>query len=128
MSGNNGLLYSNAIIDASKGIVDSDELTNRYNNIYTSIICYIEVLGYEFEDEEEKEIILEILQNIPVVNLNMEIANKAIEYRKKKKIRLPDAMILATAKYLNADLVTRNTSDFKNIDDGVIIVEPKLKK
>lgn len=126
MSGNRGLLDSNVIIDASKNIVDSDDLTNRFDELHTSIISYIEVLGYQFEDEEEKELILNILKSIPVVNLNMEIADIAIEYRKRRKIKLPDALILATAKYINAELITRDVSDFSNIDESVNIVEPKL--
>jgi len=40
---------------------------------------------------------------------------------KTKKIKLPDAIILATAKYLDAELITNDLNDFKNIDDAVVI-------
>lgn len=128
MNGSKGLLDSNVIIDSSKNLIDIDDLTDRYDNLYTSIISYIEVLGYNFEDDEEKQLIIDILSNIPVVNLDINIAKIAIDFRKKRKIKLPDALILATAKYINADLVTRDISDFRNIDEDVNLVEPKLKE
>lgn len=104
MSGNKGLLDSNVIIDASKGIVSAQDIVNEYDFIYTSIISYVETQGYNFSDNEEKEIVNQILNSIEVVNLNKEIADIAIDYRKQKKIKLPDALILATAKHLKADL------------------------
>ena len=100
-------------------------MVNEYDYLYTSIISYVETKGYNFEDNEEKEIVNQILNSIEIVNLNREIADTAIEYRKQKKIKLPDALILATAKYLKADLLTSDISDFQNIDKSVKLVEPK---
>jgi len=37
---------------------------------------------------------------------------------------VPDAIILATARKLNAMLLTSNFSDFSNVDDEVDIVKP----
>jgi predicted nucleic acid-binding protein len=127
MSGNKGLLDSNVIIDASKGIVSSQDIVNKYDYLYTSIISYIETQGYNFEDNEEKEIVTQILNSVEIVNINKEIADIAIDYRKQKKIKLPDALILATAKHLNADLLTSDISDFQNIDKLVKLVEPKKR-
>lgn len=128
MSGNKALLDSNVIIDASKGIVSTQEIVNEYDYLYTSIISYIETLGYNFSDDEEKEIVTQILNSIEVVNLNKEIADTAINYRKQKKIKLPDALILATAKHIKADLLTSDISDFQNIDKSIRLVEPKKNK
>jgi predicted nucleic acid-binding protein len=38
---------------------------------------------------------------------------------KRRKIKLPDAIILATAHYLGADLLSDDWDDFINIDDTV---------
>lgn len=127
MSGNKGLLDSNVIIDASKGIVSIKDIVNNYDYLYTSIITYVETQGYNFEDKEEKEIVTQILNSIEIVNLNKEIADIAIDYRKRKKIKLPDAFILATAKYLNTDLLTSDVSDFQNIDSFIKLIEPEKK-
>lgn len=47
--------------------------------------------------------------------------SKAILYRKNKskKIKLPDAIILASAKYINAELLTDDWDDFRLIDSTV---------
>ncbi len=85
MSGSKGLLDSNVIIDASKGIVSTQDIVNDYDYLYTSIISYVETQGYNFEDNEEKEIVNQILNSVEIVNLNKEIADTAIEYRKQKR-------------------------------------------
>jgi predicted nucleic acid-binding protein len=62
--------------------------------------------------EDNEDIIREFLDNFTVIPLNEEIAEIAIEIRKKNKIKLPDAIIWASAKFRNSLLVTRNTKDF----------------
>jgi len=125
MNGNKVLLDSNVIIFASKGKVNIDDLFQTHDHFYVSIINYMEVLGYEFDKSEDEEIILEILKNTEIINTNIEIAETVVSYRKKSKIKLPDAIILATAKFVNAELLTDNTEDFKNIDNSVKVAPIK---
>jgi len=127
MSGNKGLLDSNVIIDASKGIVSIQDIVNEYDYLYTSIISYVETLGFNFSDNEEKEIVIKIINSLEIINLSKEIADTAIGYRKRKKIKLPDALVLATAKNINADLITSDILDFQNIDKSIKLVEPQKK-
>lgn len=54
----------------------------------------------------------------------MEISDIVITYRVKSKIKLPDAIILATCKILSADLTSVNSDDFKNVDKSVRIINP----
>ena len=56
----------------------------------------------------------------------MDISDTVALYRSRSKIRLPDAIILSTAKFLNADLLTANIDDFKNVDKSIRIIEPAL--
>ena len=126
MNGNSAVFDSNVIIDDSKGIVSINQIIDDYKLFYISIISYVEILGYDFTNNKEKTKIENILKNIPIINLELSIANIAIKYRKKSKIKLADSIILATAKSLNADLITRNTKDFLNIDNSVKIVVPKI--
>ena len=123
MNGINSLLDSNAIIFASKQKLDTDELLLRYQNFFVSIITYIEVYAYEFTDQTEKDFIDEFFKILKIVEVNKEIADQAIIYRKNKtkKIKLPDAIILASAKYANAELLTDDWDDFQNIDSTVIV-------
>ncbi|MBU1719788.1 MAG: PIN domain-containing protein, partial [Bacteroidetes bacterium] len=61
-----------------------------------------------------------------VVHSDEEIAQLVITYRRKKKIKLPDAIVLATAHKMGADLFTANTKDFWGIDNNVKILSQKL--
>ena len=125
MSGTKAVLDSNAIIYASKGLVDAEKLLSAGERYYASIITFIEVYAYDFADSAEKQIIDEILESIEVIEVDQEIAEQAIIYRKNKsrKIKLPDAVILATAKIINAELITGNYRDFQNIDNSVRIID-----
>jgi predicted nucleic acid-binding protein len=51
------------------------------------------------------------------------IVNKTIEVRSLYKIKLPDAVIAATALQNELVLVSRNTKDFKNIQ-GLEVINP----
>lgn len=124
MIGNKAILDSNVIIDAVRNLIDIERSIFQFRHIYISLITYIEVLGYNFKDENEKLLTSQILGMFEIINPDVEIADLTISYRKMKKIKVPDAIILATAKKLNAILLTSNIADFKNIDADVVIEEP----
>lgn len=127
MNGKKVLLDSNIIIYLSKGSLDVDEILIDYDEFFISIITYMEVLGFQFDNQEEKELIEQLLAQFVIIQLGMEIAKEVISIKQKKKIKLPDAIIFATAKKNDCDLMTYNVDDFKNIDETVKIVKPKLK-
>ena len=124
MNGNKGVLDSNTIIFASKQLIDTEELLSRYDELYVSIVTYMEVYGYEFANSNEKDLIDELFANLEVIEVNQTIADQAVIYRKNKikKIKLPDAIILATAKFLNADLLSDDWDDFQGIDNSVNVL------
>ncbi|MEA2042782.1 MAG: PIN domain-containing protein [Bacteroidota bacterium] len=98
MNGNKALLDSNVIIEAAKNSISLQDIVNTYDYLYTSIICYVEVLGFNFNNKQGKFAIEKILEIISIVNLDKEIADLTIEFRKQSKIKLPDALIIATAE------------------------------
>lgn len=118
------ILDSNVIIEASKKMIDVESTLSPYSQLFISVVSYVEVIGFDFVNTEEKDFILTILSKFPIIDINKDIADIAVEYRKKKKIKLPDAFILATARYLEADLITNNVNDFKDLDDNVSIIVP----
>ncbi len=124
MNGNKSVLDSNVIIFASKQIIDSQKLLVAYDEFYVSIITYMEVYAYDFPNADEKSFIDELFANLEIVEINRAIADLAILYRKNKtkKIKLPDAIILATTKYLNADLLTDDYDDFETIDSSLNVL------
>ncbi len=56
-----------------------------------------------------------------VLELEKAIKLKTADIRKAHKIKLPDAIIAATAFVHNLTLITRNTKDFKGIDKLKIV-------
>jgi predicted nucleic acid-binding protein len=82
-----------------------------------SIITKIELLGYHSVTKEVRDLVTASL----IVGLTDEIVNKAIEIRKNHKIKLPDAIIAATAISLDLTLLSRNTSDFNKIEDLILL-------
>lgn len=125
MNGNKSILDSNVVILASKEKIDVEKLLSKYDKFYVSVITYIEVYAFDFQNSLEKDAIDEIFANLEIIEINKEIADQAIIYRKNKskKIKLPDAIILATAKYVNADLLTDDWKDFQNIDSSVNLLD-----
>jgi len=124
MSGKNALLDSNVFIYISQKQLDFEKLLAHYDNFYTSVISKMEVLGYNFDSQQEKEIVENLFKEIEILNLNEDIVNNVIETRKKRKIKLPDAIVYATASTNDIDLITRNVDDFKNIDKNIKVINP----
>jgi len=55
--------------------------------------------------------------------LSQEVADTAIDLRRKRMIKLADAVIAATAIVNNLQLATRNVNDFKSLE-SLHIVNP----
>ena len=64
-----------------------------------------------------------ILQWVEAVSIsdltNVTIAREAVEIRRRRRIRLPDALIWASARAQSALLATRNTKDFPPDEPGI---------
>jgi predicted nucleic acid-binding protein len=75
---------------------------------FVSFITEMELLSYpELTDLQAKEI-HRFLNDLTVVNLDDEIKNMAIEWRKRYRLKLPDAIIAATSLSLGATLLTND--------------------
>ncbi len=124
MNGNSAVLNRNTVIYASKRTIDVEKLLAAYDKFYVSIITYMEVYAYDFTDAAEKMLIDELFASLEIIEITRDIADLAITYRKNKhkKIKLPDAIILATTKYLNADLLTDDYDDFQTVDPSVKVL------
>jgi len=73
-----------------------------------SVITEIELLSYPNLSADEETQIIEFLNKITVVGIDSNIKNLTIALRKQYKLKLPDAIIAATAKSLNATLFTND--------------------
>ncbi len=123
MSGNK-LLDTNILIYLSKNELSLASFAKPDDELYISIITYMEALGYAFTLKTEENLITSLCKNLIVINLNTAIVEEVIQIRRNKKIKLPDAIIAATASINKFDLVTRNTEDFKSVKTYINIINP----
>jgi predicted nucleic acid-binding protein len=63
------------------------------------------------------------MNDAKLIGLTDEIIDTTIEVRKNHKIKLPDAIIAASALVNRLTLISRNTKDFQNIG-GLNCVNP----
>lgn len=71
------------------------------------------------ETEMEREAVELLFKSMKRVDLTLQIAQRAVKFRKLLRLRLPDAIILATADEQGCILVTKNTKDFNSSDPRI---------
>ena len=113
---------TNVPIYLSKHILDPDKVLK--NKVSISVITKIEVLGFNFKNIDEHQLIVAICNDLKVIGLSDIIAEETIDIRKNFRIKLPDAIIYATALVENQPLLTNNISDFKFIKRNVELINP----
>ena len=124
--GINLLVDSNVIIDyvsnriPEKSAKQLDIYFNR--NFSVSIISKIEVLGFNTLNFELQQL-ESFIQLGSIIYIDEVVVDKTIEIRRKKRIKLPDAIIAATALVQNCLLLSHNTTDFKKIE-GLQVIDP----
>jgi predicted nucleic acid-binding protein len=114
----NALFDTNILIDYLNGIEAASTELGRYRERLISVVTWIELLAGGHNDDENDVIEL-FLRDFRVVDITRLIAREAIDLRRTRRIRLPDALIWAAARSESALLVTRNTKDFPRDDPGV---------
>jgi predicted nucleic acid-binding protein len=63
----------------------------------------------------------DFLRQFAVIELDEAVAREAITLRQKYKLKLPDAIIWASARRNDALLITRNARDFDRGEPGIRI-------
>jgi predicted nucleic acid-binding protein len=119
------LTDSNAVIEFLGGMLPSSASKRMQeivdlNSHRLSVINQIELLGFNAPDAEMQTLEAFVASSM-VLPLSDSVVEKTIELRKMYKIKLPDAIIAATALVHNLKIITRNTSDFEKIQ-GVDVI------
>ncbi len=110
------LFDTNAIIYYLQGLpewvalIDGTAMTERY----ASVVTRMELLAFPGITEAEAERIRRFLADLIVMPLDDVIENTAIEVRRTARLKLPDAIVVATAVSVGATLITgdRKLADF----------------
>ena len=105
------VLDSNILIDYLRGHEQAATEMARYTDARISIVTWMEVLVGARDDDEEIRI-REYLSSFTLVDLTSSVALAAVEIRRVHGIKLPDAIVWASARDLGCLLVTRNAHDF----------------
>jgi|APTNR8051073442_1049403.scaffolds.fasta_scaffold16418_3 tRNA(fMet)-specific endonuclease VapC len=96
-----------------------DFIENALNETgsFISVITKIELLGWQAPSAGAILQVEKFVGDSFVIPLTDSIVDKAIEIRRFQKIKLPDAVIAATALVYDYTLVSRNDADFRRISD-----------
>jgi predicted nucleic acid-binding protein len=105
------ILDTNIMIDFLQGREQARLLFQGYREKATlmmiSMITVVEVLVGIFDLEKQKKVRV-WLQSFQTVSVDSDIAHAAIGLRQTFKLKVPDALIMATAQYHQGILVTRD--------------------
>jgi predicted nucleic acid-binding protein len=112
------LLDSDVLIDYLQGVPQAREELARYRQPHYSMISFIE-LHCGADDAAEAEAVDVLLSTLSRVELTEEVARRAVELRREMGLKLPDAVVLASAEVEGCILVSRNTRDFPADDPRV---------
>jgi len=118
---------TNIIIYTLRGVQEAvqalEQLEDDDLEVYYSTIVEAELFSFHELTTEQKARIRGILDLGEIVDVDSELALKAAELRAlskknyQRKLKLPDAIVAATAFLYSAALVTRNVDDFKHLRD-----------
>jgi hypothetical protein len=92
-----------------------------------SIITQIELLSWAVPNKNDQAILNSFISTSNLIGVSQEIVEKCAAIRKNYRLKLPDALISATALVHNLTLVADNDKDFALISELTLINPKKLK-
>jgi predicted nucleic acid-binding protein len=113
------ILDTNILIDFMKGEPQAKAYVLSPAGVDISIISWIEVLSGARPGEETAA--RKLLEAMRVLQITPRVAEAAAAVRRERRLKLPDAVIWATARLAGATLVTRNTRDFPALEPWVLV-------
>lgn len=120
------LIDTNVVIGILKGTIPRQNIPKlskiQVEEFIISTIVNIETLGFHAISSEDRKQTERLLSKATVIYIDKTIETKAIEIRQKKKMKLGDSIIAATALIHDLTIVTRNESDFYGL--GLTIYNP----
>ena len=111
------LFDTNILVDYLNAVPQARAELQRYEEKAVSIVTWMEVMVGASPDLEAGT--RAFLDDFTVVAVDHPIADRAVNLRRMHRIKLPDAIIWATAQTRAMLFVTRNIKDFPQGDPGV---------
>ncbi len=117
------ILDTNCIIYLLSGDANLVELL-RGRHIAFASISEIEILSYPLIQPKEEEQILDFLDKCFLLELDARVRTVAIEMRRNYKLKLPDAIVAASAFVHNYELFTADKEFAKVEGISITIYQP----
>ncbi len=102
---------TNLLIDFLNGVEKARTVLLEYEEPAISRVTWMEVMAGAVKTPREPAI-RAFLAGFQLLEVDGPVAEEAIRLRAQRRLRLPDAIILATARVHGCLLLTRNTKDF----------------
>ena len=118
------LLDTNAFLFLTSSTASLEKLKND-SLFFISVITELELLSFGKLTSEEESFIHGILKTTSIFNIDNDIKERTIELRRKYNIKLPDAIIAATAETKALSLIT-NDKYFSKIKEIKVLTVEKL--
>lgn len=113
------LFDSNIVIDFLHGHELAREIMTARPR-YVSVVTLVEVLA-GVRSPEEDLLARRMLRHFEVLDVRRDVAEAAVEIRRERRLKLPDALLLATARVHGLRLATRDTKDFDPSDPAILV-------
>src|SRR4029453_6543530 len=114
----NALLDSDILLDFLDGYASAAREIARSHELCISVISWMEFMAGA-RTEADEDIRRAFLAHFRVVPLAPRVAEETVALRRKHRLKLPDAIIWASAITENCLLVSRNKKDFPANEAGV---------
>lgn len=101
---------TNVLIDHLNGVTEARTELSRYRERLASVVTWTEVMVGTTPEKEGA--VRRFLNNFQVVGLGSEVAALGVSLGREQRLKLPAAIIYATARSAGCVLVTRNSKDF----------------
>ena len=111
------LFDTNILIDYLRGIPQARLELDRFPDKAISVVTWMEVLAGTTAATEP--LTRAFLDGFTLIQLDQKAAERAISLRRDHRLKLPDAIVWASAQVQDRLLVTRDTKDFPPGDPGV---------
>lgn len=111
------IIDTNVLVDFLQGLPKAATELALYRDPAISIVSWVEVMVGTTPTTERS--VRTFLDSFELLTIDSRIAEWAVQLRKTHRIKLPDAIIWATAQVNGCLLVTRNSRDMDPNDPGV---------
>jgi predicted nucleic acid-binding protein len=122
MNGSKLLVDTNIVLYFLQG---NDDIARLFSDsaLTVSFITELELLSFGQISPDDDQVIRSFLQFVRIIDITPEIKSRTIEIRQKSKLKLPDAIIFATAISQDLPFITADMGFSKIKDPRIILYE-----